>query len=239
MTRDEQFSRRCNLGYVHDVRDQPAAPSMSSAAVTDAHADQPFGVGVNEADETDPHVRMLTAPSLPSVEQARAEAIARVCDCETTTEYSAQEIKRLRLERDSAREQFDAHVEWAAEAGPVPSSPTPSSEATHCEEVEVATPPAGSDIAREGLIQAIGSRTIARAVSTVIGSTSQAVATPPASHGGCNQCGYGLDDFIGEVCAYCGHTGTRARPTIKATPPAGTRERIIAVADVSLPRSSR
>ena len=43
-------------------------------------------------------------------------------------------------------------------------------------------------------------------------------ATTEANRG-CNQCGYGLDDFIGETCSYCGHEGTRVGPDMAGTEP--------------------
>ena len=55
---------------IQDVSDpippDPAAPSPA------------FRVGVNEADETDPHLRMQAAPSSPSVEDAKLLHIARM-----------------------------------------------------------------------------------------------------------------------------------------------------------------
>ena len=85
----------------------PAAPSMSSAAVTDAHADQPFRVGVNEADETDPHLRMQAAPASPSMGQA------------INTEYvpSSPSVEQARQRLQAATVQLSHDVtldsEWA------------------------------------------------------------------------------------------------------------------------------
>lgn len=43
------------------------------------------------------------------------------------------------------------------------------------------------------------------------GSTADQAAPETEVNRGCNMCGYGFDDFEGEVCEYCGRKGTRVR----------------------------